>query len=348
MIAPIRLTEMVKCAGCAAKLGPAQLSRAVKGLCDDLPADPNVLVGFGTLDDAGVYRISDRQALVQTIDFVTPLVDDPYTYGAIAVTNALSDVYAMGGRPVSALNVVCFPGDGDPEILRQILRGGLDKLTEAGAALLGGHSVDDSEIKFGAAVTGLIDPHFVLTNAGARPGDKLILTKPLGAGIITTAIKLGEAPAEAVDAAIGSMTALNRTASECVLEAGANACTDVTGFSLIGHLHHMATAAGVSARIDATQLPALPHALRLARLGIYPGGTDRNRAHFGNAVDLPDGIEDGLVRLLFDPQTSGGLLISVPDSRFAKLVELLNRSGVPAAIIGEIIAQGKSPIQVLA
>ena len=344
----VRLTEMVACAGCAAKLGPAVLSAAVKGLFEKCAVDPNVIVGFGTLDDAGVYKISDTQALAQTVDFITPLVDDPFTYGEIAVTNAISDVYAMGGLPITALNVVCFPSGRSPDILREILAGGLAKMQEAGVALLGGHTVDDPEIKFGAAVTGLIDPRRVLTNAGARVGDHLVLTKPLGTGIITTGIKQAVAPPEAMEHAIRSMRTLNLAARNAVVEAGVNACTDVTGFSLMGHLHHMVRASHVTAVVHARRVPALTGALELARAGVFPGGAIRNRDHFGVDVEIDQGIEEELVHLLFDPQTSGGLLVAVPGNTVQGLMGGLTANGVPAADIGEIVAHSPGRIMVVA
>ena len=308
--------------------------------------DPNVLVGFGTLDDAGVYRLNDTQALVQTVDFITPVVDDPFAYGEIAVANSLSDVYAMGGRPVTALNVVCFPSGFDPGVLREILAGGLSKLTEAGAALLGGHTVDDPEIKYGASVTGLIDPRRILSNAGARVGDALVLTKPLGVGVVTTGIKQGVAPREAVDAALASMRTLNAGAREAMLRAGAHACTDVTGFSLLGHLSHVARASGVTVRVDSARVPLLPGALDLSRQGVGPGGTGRNRDYFGAFVSLAPGVEEALVSILFDPQTSGGLLIALPGQNVEALLQDLTAQGLTAALIGEFIAPSEGHIQV--
>lgn len=341
----VRLTEMVSCAGCAAKLGPAFLHGAVKGLFEDMARDPNVLVGFDTLDDAGVYSLSDRQALVQTVDFFTPVVDDPYTFGEIAVANALSDIYAMGGLPITALNLVCFPSGEDPGILREILRGGLAKLAEAGAALLGGHSIDDPEIKYGAAVTGLVDPGTVIANAGAKPGDRLILTKPLGIGIITTAIKQGKAPKEAVDAAVTAMRQLNAAASKAAQHAGVRAGTDVTGFSLMGHLTQLCQASGVSAKIDSSRLPLLPGALALSRDGVGPGGLDRNRAFFGPGIAIGD-IDPALACVLFDPQTSGGLLLAVAPEKAGELIAALEGGGVEGALIGEVTPPAPARVEV--
>ena len=308
----------------------------MKDLFADVPRDPNVLVGFGTLDDAGVYRLSEHQALVQTVDFITPVVDDPYAYGEIAVANALSDVYAMGGLPLTALNVVCFPSGLDPEILNGILRGGLAKCLEATVALMGGHTIDDPEIKFGLSVTGTVDPARIWTNAGARVGDALILTKPLGIGAITTGIKQGVAPAESVEAALTSMRTLNRAARDAVATVGPHACTDVTGFSLLGHLYQMLRASGMSAHIYTDQVPFLVGALDMARQGVAPGGTGRNRDYFGAYVTVAEGVKAGIVSLLYDPQTSGGLLVSVAGDRKEALLAALATKGVSAAHIGDV------------
>lgn len=337
---------MVSCAGCAAKLGPAHLRAAVSGLLDGMTPDPNVLVGFGLLDDAGVYKLSDDLALVQTVDFFTPVVDDPVLFGEIAAANALSDIYAMGGEPRTALNIACFPSTLDPQILNAILRGGMNKCREAGVALLGGHTVDDPEVKFGMAVTGLVHPARVWSNAGARVGDVLILTKPLGVGIITTAIKQGIASSEAVDAAVTAMRTLNRAARDVAAGFDVHACTDVTGFSLMGHLSQVARASGVTARVQAARLPVLPGAWELARRGVGPGGTDRNRAYYGEYVALPPDADDALIRLLFDPQTSGGLLLSVPASQGGALVSALADGGAFGATIGEITEPSSGHIEV--
>ena len=296
-----------------------------------------MLVGFGTLDDAGVYRLDAQTALVQTVDFITPVVDDPFAYGEIAVANALSDVYAMGGLPLTALNVVCYPSSLNPEILNGILRGGLSKLGEAGVVLMGGHTVDDPEIKFGLSVTGTVHPDRIWTNAGARVGDVLILTKPLGIGAITTGIKQGVAGAEAIAAALASMRTLNRAARDAVATIGPNACTDVTGYSLLGHLYQMLRASGVTARVYAEQVPLLPGALNLARTGVGPGGTERNKDYFGPHVTLTPQLESALADLLFDPQTSGGLLVSVAGDKSEALVSALTTGGVSGIVIGEVI-----------
>ena len=274
-----------------------------------------------------MYRLDEKRALVQTVDFFTPIVDDPYVYGRIAAANALSDVYAMGGRPLTALAIAAFPKDADTSILREIFAGGLATLREADVVLLGGHTVQDAEIKFGYAVTGEIDPARVLANAGAQAGDVLLLTKPIGTGIIATALKFGRAPAAAVDAAVQSMTSLNRAAAEAIqaLPPGAvHACTDITGFGLLGHASEIAAASGCTMQIDAGSVPLLPGARELVR-GNIPGGGRTNRQHFGQAIDVGDGVDPDVLDLLFDPQTSGGLLIAIaPDWAQAAIAALVN------------------------
>ena len=311
----------------------------------DLPSyhDDRVLIDYRTSDDAGVYRISGDRALVQTVDFFTPIVDDPFVYGQIAAANSLSDVYAMGGRPLTALAIAAFPKDAERDILRSIFAGGLDKLREAGVALLGGHTVQDSEIKFGYAITGEVNPSRVLANGGAQPGDILILTKPLGTGVIATALKFGRAPQPAIDAAIKSMMALNRAAAE-VLERTADgfvrACTDITGFGLIGHASEMAAASGCSIEIESNRVPLLDGVRELVR-GNIPGGGRTNREHFGTGVRVAAGIEDILLDLLYDPQTSGGLLIAVAADEGDRVVDDLAAAGVSAVRVGRAVsAQG--------
>ena len=276
--------------------------------------NPDVLVGFDTADDAGVYRLSDDLALVQTVDFFTPIVDDPFTFGAIAAANALSDVYAMGGKPLSALSIVAFPAEMDVEILGAILRGGLEKMREAGCAVLGGHSVNDPEIKFGYAVTGTIHPDRIKANSGARPGDALFFTKALGTGVIGTALKRGIADPAHVEAATASMLTLNRAACEAMLRFDVHGCTDVTGFGLIGHAREMALASGVTLEIEAASVPLLPGALDAVLAGAVPGGLRNNRDFASCDVEIAGVIDAVLLQLLYDPQTSGGLLISLPES----------------------------------
>ena len=300
--------------------------------------DPRVLVDYRTADDAGVYKLDETRALVQTVDFFTPIVDDPFVYGQIAAANSLSDVYAMGGRPLTALAIAGFPKDGDRAVLSQIFAGGLDILGKAGVALLGGHTVQDQEIKFGYAVTGEVHPGRILANGGARPGDRLILTKPVGTGVIATALKFGRAPKSAVDAAVISMTTLNRDAGELIaaLETGVvHACTDITGFGLLGHASEMAESSGYSLWITAGSVPLLDGARELVR-GNTPGGGRTNRQHFGARIEIDPSVEDAVADLLFDPQTSGGLLVAVDGAVVDSTVAALRAIGVPAAVVGEV------------
>jgi selenide,water dikinase len=336
--ASVRLTQHVKAGGCASKLAPGSLAAVLSRLPKQ--NDPNLLVGFDTSDDAGIYQIAPNMALVQTVDFFTPLVDDPYTFGQIAATNALSDVYAMGGRPVSALSIVCFPQDGDLDILEQIMLGGMSKMAEASCVVVGGHSVRDSEIKFGYAVTGLIDPERVLTNAGALQGDALILTKPIGTGVITTALKQGKAQPGWVSNAIESMTTLNRTASQIVMSAtGVHAMTDITGFGLIGHGRELALGSGMVLEIHVDQVPRIDGAIEAIQLGAVPAGLLSNR-QFAECLtaDVPDAqIPEDWRTLLYDPQTAGGLLIAVEEDTADQLLKSLRDAGLKAARIGSVL-----------
>ena len=307
-----------------------------------------MLVGFDKADDAGVYLVAPDLALVQTVDFFTPVVDDPYTYGQIAATNALSDVYAMGGTPMSALAMVCFPENGDLAILERILAGGLSKMVEAGCTVIGGHSIRDAEIKFGYAVTGSIHPKKILTNSGAKAGDVLLFTKSIGTGVISTAIKKQKAEPAWIDAATRSMTTLNKAAAE-VIRTGAfaiHAMTDVTGFGLIGHLREMCLGSNVSARIHAKEIPLLPGAVECVRAGFIPGGLNANRDFAECVVGYEKGIDEILKTLLFDPQTAGGLLISVAPDSADSLQSSLQNAGVPTARIGEILPHAKPLISV--
>ena len=310
--------------------------------------DPNVLVGFDKSDDAGVYKISAEQALVQTVDFFTPVVDDPYTFGQIAATNSLSDVYAMGGRPLSALAVLCFPEKGDLSVLEQILAGGLSKMMEAGCAVIGGHSVRDPEIKFGYAVTGMIHPQHVLTNSNAQLLDALILTKPLGTGVISTAIKKAEAEPAWIEAATKAMTTLNAMTAEIIgtRRFKVHSATDITGFGLIGHVREMALGSGVSIRIDSAKVPALPGAIECIEAGYIPGGLKANREFTECMVGYADGIPEVIKTLLYDPQTAGGLLLSVAQEDVDRLLMALKAGGVPAVEIGEVIPAGKPLIEI--
>src|SRR5580693_1851765 len=334
----VRLTQQVKAGGCASKLAPGTLAAVLSRL--PRQSDPNLLVGFETSDDAGIYRIAPDVALVQTVDFFTPLVDDPFVFGQIAATNALSDVYAMGGRPVTALSIVCFPPDGDLDVLEQIMRGGMTKMAEAGCVVVGGHSVRDVEIKFGYAVTGLIDPGRVFTNTGAVTGDALILTKPIGTGVITTALKRGLAEPSWVENAVRSMTTLNRAASEIVTAAtGVHAMTDVTGFGLMGHGRELALGSGVTIEIVVEEVPRIEGALEAIHLGAIPAGLLANR-DFAECIsaDAPGAqIADDLRTLLYDPQTAGGLLISVAPEHADALLKSLQSTGLNAARIGSVL-----------
>jgi selenide,water dikinase len=308
-------------------MGPGDLDQALCGM--EIPFDPAVLVGLGPGDDAGVYRISEEVALVQTVDFFTPIVDDPRTFGQVAAANSLSDIYAMGGRPITAMNVVCFPGKKlGVEPLRQILMGSLDTLKEAGVALLGGHTVEDAEPKFGLSVTGLIHPMRILTKDRLKVGDRIILTKPLGTGVISTALKARMVSPSAYEAMVRSMRSLNRAASEAALEAGAVACTDVTGFGLLGHMMEMARASGMKVRLDTTGIPLLEGAWDCAAMGLVPGGARANRSFFSPRVEGEDRIDPVMLDLLYDPQTSGGLLIAVPQERVKALEDGLRSRGV--------------------
>ncbi len=302
-------------------------------------ANENVLVGFDTADDAGVYKLTPECALVQTVDFFTPIVDDPYTFGAVAAANAVSDVYAMGGRPISALSILAYPAAGDLDELSEILRGGAEKLHEADCTVLGGHSVQDNEIKFGYAVTGVIHPDRIKTNAGARPGDALVLTKRIGTGVISTALKRGIAKEADVEAATESMLTLNRKACEAMLKLDVHGCTDVTGFGLIGHAREMALASGVTIEIDPAAVQFLPGAVDYARAGAIPGGGKNNREFAQSCVEGQSPVDD----LLYDPQTCGGLLITLPERDAA----LLERQLTSAYRIGCVTARGAKPLRLI-
>jgi selenide,water dikinase len=320
--------------------------------------DPNVLVGFDRADDAGVYQITPDMALVQTVDFFTPIVDDPYTFGQIAATNSLSDIYAMGGRPLTALALVCFPEKADMDILERILAGGLSKMIEAGCTVIGGHSIRDEETKFGYSVTGMIDPKKVLKNGGARAGDRLLLTKAIGTGVISTAIKKGVAKKAWVEAAVASMTTLNKAAAETISAEQSSArtgeapfeihaLTDVTGFGLIGHLREMLLASeNVSAEIHTGTIPLLEGALECVRAGYIPGGLNANREFAECVVGYEDDVPDDMKTILFDPQTAGGLLIAVAREAATNLAKSLHAAGVPAVEIGVIGPQSKPLVSV--
>jgi selenide, water dikinase len=328
----IGLTQEVAAAGCAAKLGPGDLEQVLRGL----PRfdHPDVIVGTETNDDAGVFRLRPDLAIVNTVDFFTPIVDDPYTFGQIAAANALSDIYAMGAEPKTALNIVGFPkGKLDLEILGDILKGGAERVREAGAVVIGGHSIIDPEPKFGMAITGVVHPARVIRNVGVRRGDALVLTKPLGTGIITTGLKRRNVSKQSIRAAITSMTTLNRRASEIMRKYPVHACSDVTGFSLLGHAQEMAKGSGVTVILDSQTLPVFPGAVELAESGCLTGGCKRNRAYLEDKVTIDRSVREGLREISFDPQTSGGLLIALPNKHAARLVKELRAAGVKAATV---------------
>lgn len=311
-------------------------------------SDPNLIVGLETRDDAGVYKLSDDLAIIQTIDFITPIVDDAYIFGQIAVANSLSDVYAMGGRPLTAMNLVCFPiKTMSISLLRDILRGGLDKMNEAGVTLVGGHSVEDNELKYGLSVTGVVHPQKVLTNAGAKEGDCLVLTKPLGTGILSTALKGGVASEEAMAEAVRQMATLNKVASELMQDVGAHACTDITGFGLLGHACQMAGASQVGLEIEAAAVPLLPRVVEYARMGLVPGGTFRNKEFCTPMLEPGPALPDFMLNILCDAQTSGGLLISILEKKCQELLEGLHKAGIDrAAVIGGVVGEPKGKIRV--
>lgn len=335
---PIKLTSLSSKGGCGCKIGPGDLSQVIRSLPAPTP-DPNLLVGIDTSDDAGVYKLTEDLAIVQTVDFFTPIVDDPYSFGQVAAANAISDIYAMGGRPLTALNIVAFPIKTlDKQVLADILRGAGDKMKEAGVTLVGGHSIEDNEPKFGLAVTGLVHPNKVRTNAGSVAGDKLILTKPIGVGILTTSIKKDKLSAEEIRRVTEVMATLNKTAAETMEPYDVHACTDVTGFGLMGHALEMAKGSGVGIRINAGDVPVLPRVRELAEEGFVPGGTKNNFAHVQDSITFPEHLDQIGQWILCDAVTSGGLLISVAGDHSEELLGKLKRSGVEAAIIGETVA----------
>jgi selenide, water dikinase len=313
------------------------------------PTDENVLVGLDRADDAGVYKISDDLALIQTVDFFTPIVDDPYWFGQIAAANALSDVYAMGGTPKTAMNLVAFPiKEMDISILRRIIQGGVDKLTEAGVVLLGGHSIEDKELKYGLSVTGFVHPQRVLTKKNLQAGDRLILTKPLGTGIVNTAIKAGMAPAGLVEKVTALMAGLNRTAAEIMAAFDVHACTDMTGFGLLGHLAEMVSGSGQGVRVFSQRVPVIPEALEYASMGLIPAGAYKNKEFWESMVHIEAGVDRFRQDVLFDPQTSGGLLIGVRGAQAEDLVRSLRDAGIgDSAEIGEVLAGPEEKIWVV-
>lgn len=332
----VRLTKMTRTAGCAAKIGPGTLSKILEGLPKF--ADPNLIVGIETSDDGAIYKITDEIAMIQTLDFFTPVVDDPYVFGQVAAANALSDIYAMGGEPKVALNIVAFPNCVNPEILGRILKGGADKVKEAGAVLAGGHSIQDDEPKYGLSVTGFVHPDKIFKNCGAVPGDVLILTKPLGTGIVNTAVKADMASQDAMDEVIGVMTSLNKKAKQVAERHTIHSCTDVTGFGLAGHSLEMAEGSGVTIEFEMGKLPIQTEAAEYARMGLIPEGAYRNRAFTKGKVDEGE-TPEYLLDLFYDPQTSGGLLICVPQQEAGMILDDLEKAGLDTAygMIGRVV-----------
>jgi len=309
------------------------------------PADPNLIVGFDTADDAGVYRLRDDLAIVQTLDFFTPIVDDPYDYGRIAALNSINDVWAMAGTPITAMAITCFPKKGvDPAILGEIMRGGLETINKFGVTLIGGHSVDNEQIMFGYSVTGIIDPNKVATNSGARPGDVIILTKPIGTGVISTGIKKGRADSSIVAGSVETMLTPGKYAAEAMREFGVKGATDVTGFALLGHTWELACASNVTVAIDAAAVPVLDGALELASQGMLTSGDKTNRDYVGGDVQIDSSVDENLVKLLFDPQTAGGMLIAISEDKSAALLAALNRNYPHARIIGRVLPAASSSI----
>ncbi len=309
--------------------------------------DKNLIVGLGTSDDAAVYKINDEQAIVLTMDFFTPVVDDPHIFGMVAAANSLSDIYAMGGRPAVAMNIVCFPAKLPLDIMRGILQGGADKVMEAGAVLAGGHSVEDEEPKYGLSVMGLVHPEKIFTNTGAKPGDILILTKPLGTGILNTAIKADIISEQGKKEAINTMVYLNKDASQAAQEVGIKGCTDITGFGFLGHAFEMAQGSDVSLEIWAAEVPIIKESIEFAQMGIIPAGAYNNRAFYGKSIRFSPDVKEEIADIMFDPQTSGGLLIAVPEGRANKLMELLKANNkTPFQMIGRVKPPGEYLIEV--
>ena len=340
----VALTTLVENAGCASKIGQEDLKRALSGL--PRVFDPRVLVSSDTCDDAGVYKLTSTTALVQSVDIFTPVVDDPYAFGEIAAANSVSDIYAMGGKPLTALSIIAFPIEKlSPRIMNKLLQGGIDKLGEAGVAVLGGHSIKDREIKFGFAVTGVVHPGKMTVNSRAKPGDVLILTKPIGTGTLSFARQIGRAPADGLAESERSMRELNRAAAEAMTAAGVTTATDITGFGLAGHLGEIAAQSGVEVEVYGEAIPVFAGVMDLIRQGVISGAVERNREYASAFVKRAKGVAEEFETLLYDPQTSGGLLIAVRKSRAAALLATLHKKGVEnAAIIGRITRKGRPKI----
>ncbi len=341
----VQLTRLVENAGCASKISQEDLKKALAGLPEIF--DPRVLVSASTCDDAGVFKISSRMALVQSVDVFTPVVDDPFMFGQIAAANSVSDIYAMGGKPLTALSIIAFPIEKlSHRIMNKMLQGGIEKLKEAGVALLGGHSIKDKEIKFGFAVTGIIDPARIITNDKAKPGDVLILTKPIGTGILSFARQLRRAPEEGLREAERSMTELNKTAAEVMVKMGVRTATDVTGFGFAGHLSEIVSQSGVTAEIYAEKIPLFAGVLELVREGLVSGAIERNREYSAQFVEKAKDFSEDMETILYDPQTSGGLLMAIKEKKSKALLgELLRRGVGRAAIVGRITAKSKGKIR---
>jgi selenide,water dikinase len=341
-----KLTANVKAGGCASKLSPKILDRALATI--PRRSDARVLVGFDTADDAGVYDLTPDSAsplaMIQTVDFFTPIVDDPYTFGGIAAANALSDVYAMGGKPVTALSILVYPAKGEISDLEEILRGGADKVHEAGCSILGGHSISEEEVKFGYAITGLIRPDRIWTNAGARPGDVLVFTKRLGTGVISTALKKGFVEEEHIQGSIRQMLTLNKAACELLLPRAVHGCTDVTGFGLLGHAREMALASGVTLEIHASSLRYLPGSIEYSKAGAHSGGLNNNQDFVSSCVLFSESIPAEIEALLYDPQTSGGLLVALPEPDAAAFLAEYH----DAYVVGAVRPRGVKPLDVRA
>lgn len=336
-----RLTQLTKSAGWAAKIEPNILAQVLSQFKNETSSE-NLIVGLDTSDDAAVYKIDDEKAIIQTLDFFTPVVDDPYTYGQIAAANSLSDVYAMGGDPLLAMNIVCFPDCLSPDVLAEILRGGHDKVKESGAILVGGHSVSDDEPKYGLSITGMVKPKEVLTNANAKEGDYLVLTKPLGSGILNTAIKAGIVDDEIYEAAVKVMVTLNKYGKEAMDKAGGiNSVTDITGFGFLGHALEVAEGSEVTIKIYSDKVPLIKGARENAEMGIIPAGAYDNQRFYGDKIYFNDGVEQYLRDIFFDPQTSGGLLISVKRENKDKLLQALKDTPNEFALVGQVIKKEK-------
>lgn len=338
-----RLTEMTRTSGWAAKIGPETLSNILSKL--PKMEDKNLIVGIETSDDAAVYKLNDEMATIQTLDFFTPVVDDPYTYGQIAAANSLSDVYAMGGKPIMALNIVCFPTCLSMDILGEILRGGADKVIEAGAVVVGGHTVDDNEPKFGLSVTGLVHPQKILKNCGCKVGEVIILTKPLGTGIINTAIKGEVASKDAYNKAVEVMATLNKYAAEIITKYPISACTDITGFGIMGHGYEMASGSNVTLKLFKDKIPYIYEAKEYAEMGLVPEGSYNNRTYLQGKYELKD-VPEWMEDILFDPQTSGGLLFSCSEDESEKILKELNELKLKSSIVGKVLTYEESYIVV--